>query len=388
MRKVAIIGGKLQGLEAVYLASKAGIETVLIDKRQETPASALCDRFICSNVLEKKTSLIAELMAADFVLPALENKEVLIILDELSRKYGFKLAFDLKSYLITSSKLLSDKLMADHNIPAPKYYPNCKAPYIVKPSSASGSEGVRYIESPEAMEIFLKGVPADESWVAQEFLSGRSYSIEVIGKPGNYKTYEVTEIHMDEVYDCKRVTAPCDITHKMKKDFAEIGVTLATILKLEGIMDVEVIADEGELKVLEIDARIPSQTPTVVYHATGINLIKELADLFCEENFDQSETKQKKQVSFEHLLIKGSQIRAAGEHVISQAGPLKLIKGFCGADEVLTDYIQGAATWRGTFINSAETKEQLDVKRKNMLKAINLMQGEGLEYIDLSPSLI
>lgn len=40
-RKIAVIGGKLQGLETVYLASKAGMETWLIDRKESVPAMGL-----------------------------------------------------------------------------------------------------------------------------------------------------------------------------------------------------------------------------------------------------------------------------------------------------------------------------------------------------------
>ena len=43
---VAVVGGNLQGVEATYLAKKAGWEVVLIDRRSIVPASGLCDRFI------------------------------------------------------------------------------------------------------------------------------------------------------------------------------------------------------------------------------------------------------------------------------------------------------------------------------------------------------
>ena len=62
----------------------------------------------------------------------------------------------------------------------------------------------------------------------------------------------------------------------MKDELRDISVKIAELIELKGIMDVEVIDDEGILKVLEIDARIPSQTPTVVYHSTGVNLLEEL----------------------------------------------------------------------------------------------------------------
>ena len=386
MTRIAIIGGKLQGLEAVYLASKAGMETVLIDKRDRPIAKNLCNHFICCDVLDKDDNMIEELKKADFILPALEDEEVLIVLSKLAEEYNLNLAFDLMAYSISSSKILSDKLMSEHGIPAPKYYPSCRAPYIVKPSNLSGSEGVRYIDTAIEMETFLASRPPNEQWVAQEFLTGRSYSIEIIGEPGNYKTYEITEIHMDQAYDCKRVTAPCNIPEDMKKDFENIATRLATILKLKGVMDVEAIDDHGKLKVLEIDARIPSQTPIVVYHTTGINQVEELGAMFGRKKLNRAYWENKKRVSFEHLLIEAGRIMVQGEHIMSEAGPLSLMPNFCGADEVLTNYQYGDISWRGTFINIADNEQQLDMKRKNMLKEINLLQGEELEYYDLSPS--
>ena len=45
-------------------------------------------------------------------------------------------------------------------------------------------------------------------------------------------------------------------------------------------MDVEVILDDGVMKVLEVDARLPSQAPTTVYWSTGINIVQILGELF------------------------------------------------------------------------------------------------------------
>ena len=41
--RLAIVGGALQGMEAVYLSTIAGFETIVIDKRKEAPALALAD---------------------------------------------------------------------------------------------------------------------------------------------------------------------------------------------------------------------------------------------------------------------------------------------------------------------------------------------------------
>ena len=66
------------------------------------------------------------------------------------------------------------------------------------------------------------------------------------------------------------------------QQFQDLGLRIAAKLTMTGIMDVEVINDQGILKVLEIDARLPSQTPTAVYKSTGTNMLELLYDLFAK----------------------------------------------------------------------------------------------------------
>lgn len=369
MSKVLIVGGKLQGTEALYLSRKAGFGTVLVDKNFEAPAKYLCDEFICCDIFLEDEAFIQALLDADFVLPAMENDQVLEKLIELSQRYGFILAFDPHAYDISSSKIASDKLFHDNGISTPKYYPHCDPPYIAKPSSESGSAGVTYLESEKKVQEFLKDKKIKD-WIIQEFVSGPSYSIEIIGKPGNYRTYEVTQIHMDAVYDCKMVTAPCEISETQRKEFQVMALEIAELINLHGIMDLEVIDHKGEFKLLEIDARIPSQTPITVYHATGMNLMEELRDLFCFGKFKKNYGDKKYFASFEQYLIVGDKVQENGEHIMSQGNPLVFRENFCGADEVLSDYEKDATQWRGTFINWHEDAVGLREKRTEMIKSL------------------
>ena len=67
--------------------------------------------------------------------------------------------------------------------------------------------GAGYIGSHMARALADPDYP--ENLIVQEFLEGPSYSLEIIGRPGAYRTYAVTQIHMDAVYDCCQVTTPC-----------------------------------------------------------------------------------------------------------------------------------------------------------------------------------
>ena len=386
MTKVCVVGGRLQGVEALYLAAKAGMETVLIDKDSSPLGKEICGRFLCEDVLQYNTDLIKVLEEADFVLPALENKAALTVLKYLSKNHDIRLIYDERAYHLCSSKQRSDAMMKAIGLPVPLHYPAGKAPFIVKPSGKSGSEGVRKIDHEEELKDFFDHYDKKE-WVAEEYLDGPSYSLEVIGVPGHYSTYHVTQLLMDPVYDCKRVLSCPNFPAKQKAQFESLAVALGEMVRLHGIMDVEVIEHNGIFKILEIDARIPSQTPITVYHATGWNIMSELAIKFGKQRHHNSVLWDKeKYVSLEQIQVDGKYVDVVGEHMLADAGVLAHLYQFCGADEALTDYAPGKKTWAATMINIADSKKQLETKRKQMFLEIEKRIGGNMIFTDAFPA--
>ncbi|HMM05138.1 MAG TPA: 3-methylornithine--L-lysine ligase PylC [Clostridiales bacterium] len=386
MTKVCVVGGRLQGVEALYLAAKAGMETVLIDKESSPLGKEICGRFLCKDVLQYNTDLVKVLEEADFVLPALENKEALTVLKYLSEHHDIRLIYDEHAYQICSSKQRSDAMMKAVGLPVPLHYPGGKAPFIVKPSGKSGSEGVRKIDCEEELKAFFEDYDRKE-WVTEEYLTGPSYSLEVMGIPGDYSTYHVTELLMDPVYDCKRVLSCPGFPAKEKAQFESLAVALSEMVRLHGIMDVEVIEHDGVFKILEIDARIPSQTPITVYHATGWNLMSELAIKFGKQRHRNSVLWDKeKYVALEQIQVNGNHVAVVGEHRLADAGVLSHLYQFCGADEALTDYAPGKTVWAATMINVAGSKKELEIKRKQMLLEIEKRIGGDMKFTDPFPA--
>ncbi len=374
--KVAIIGGKLQGTEAVYLASACGYESILIDRNPQVPAAGFADRFVCGDVVSEDPAVVAAMKEADFVLPANENDQVLSAVCRICQREGLKLAFDMNAYRISQSKIKSDALFHENHIPAPRYYPQGKPPYMIKPSGESGSAGITYAESREAVEAFLSGCKNPENWIVQEYLTGPSYSIEVIGLPGNYRTYPLTQIHMDRVYDCCKVTSPCPVSPARKQRLSEIGRKIAGLIDLHGIMDVEVIDDGEDLKVLEIDARIPSQTPIAVLYSSGMNELAELADITVSGNFTKPQTDLGRYSVYEHYKREDGHIVQEGEHMMAGAGHLRVLEDFCGSKIAITDLCEdeaGEGDFRGIFVNWADTEEELEARRGEILQKLKTL---------------
>lgn len=380
--KVAVLGGRLQGVEIAYLAGKAGWHVVGVDRDATAPIVGLCQDFHCFDLMESD-QLTALLQTVDFAIPAMEDQEVLDHIDRCAAFAGVRLAYDPEAYLLSSSKIRSDALFAVLGIPAPKPWPFCRFPLTVKPATASGSKGVCCFDDADQFEQWLASVEHPESWVKQEFLTGPSYSIEVIGDGEKYRTFKITELEMDAGFDCKRVTAPVPMSGELATALEDTALTLARSLRLTGIMDVEVILHQGQLKVLEIDARFPSQTPTVVYHSSGINLVQALWH-GGRNGLCSNPAATTRGVIYEHILVEGESLSVCGEHIMAGAGPLCVHHDFFGAQEALTNYRPGRATWVATLIMMGQDLGDAIALREKVIA--NIRQSCGITtYADTAP---
>lgn len=372
MMRVVVAGGKLQGIEAAYLARQAGWTVALVDRGASPPAKGLCDQFYRLDILGDSAKLAGALNGADLVVPAIEDAAVLTALEQAGRKAGVPVACDPAAYAVTSSKKRSDRLLAEMGVPAPRYWPRCEFPLVAKPSEGSGSRGIVKITNKEELALFFEQAgPVKDSYVIQEFLQGRSHSIEVVGRPGCYTPLRVTDLHFDHQYDCQRVLAPTELSPGQETHLGELAVKIAGMVSLKGVMDVEVIDDRGTLKVLEIDARLPSQTPTAVYHCTGVNMLPLLYALFAKGRaVIPPESASPKGVVYEHVRVTPGKVETLGERIISESRCLSRRRGFFGADEALTDYRPGSSSWVATLIITESDRAQAWEKRCRVIENI------------------
>ena len=366
----AIAGGRLQGVELACLARKAGWQTLVMDRDPRAPARRLGDRFVELD-LEQTTELEAVCRDVDILIPALEDTAVLNALVCWGRDHGVPVAFDENAYGITSSKIESNRLFASLNIGIPEPWPTCPYPIVAKPSNASGSDGVAVLRSSEELRSrFPQGVP-NRDWVLQQYIEGPSFSLEVIGRPGDYVPLVCTELFVDAAYDCKAVAAPCHLSKEQRHDLEALGVALAEAVQLTGLMDVEVILHEGCFKVLEIDARFPSQTPLAVHAATGCNMLEMMGELFLNGRMPTRPSLDVvRGVRFEHIRVTPRAIFIEGEHIMGQAGPLAHVTNFWGADEALTNYQAGADEWVATLVVTGENREKAKRRYSRVLRTI------------------
>ncbi|MDR1916865.1 MAG: 3-methylornithine--L-lysine ligase PylC [Synergistaceae bacterium] len=375
--RIAIIGGRLQGIEATYLAGAAGYQSVVIDCDPNAPASGLCDCFICGDALEGEF-LRESFRDIDLVLPAIENERVLESASRVADDMGIPFLFDKEAYGISSSKLKSDRMFAEIGVNAPVPWPHCGFPVIGKPSGQSGSQGVQMIGNQRQLDEWTLQND-DEPFVLQQYLPGPSYSIEVIGDGLDYLPLQITELFMDEVFDCCRVIAPSLLTPELEIEFREISLRIARRLRIKGVFDVEIILHENRCKVLEIDARLPSQTPTAVYHSAGVNLLELMCRSVMEGRLPSVDIRHENTVLYQHIYVDGYGVSICGEHIMGMCGPLHMHNGFLGADIAVTNWRPGASQWVATLIYEGASREELLARQNKSVSRAEELQNKNKE---------
>jgi len=357
--RLAVVGGKLQGTEAAYLALKAGYEVVLIDRRVDVPAAGLDVIQHVMDITADRARSEALLGTCDAILPACEDEATLAWLAGHAPRFGVPLLFDLPAYETSSSKVASNQLFAELDVPRPLPWPDCGFPAVVKPSTASGSIGVSIVNDEQELAAARTALEADGHMVVvEEFVSGPSLSLEVIRYGGAAAVLQPTALEFDRFYDCKRVTAPVEADPALLAAFSTATELIAEGIDLEGLMDIEVMVHGLSPKVIEIDARVPSQTPTAVLHSCDVNIVAVLAEAFMNGELPAVDCSARRGAVYQHVLVENGTVEVLGEHVMGSAGPLTLMEDFFGCHEALTNYRHGATRWAATLISRGDDLAQ------------------------------
>lgn len=323
MRTICIIGGKLQGFEVAYLAHKADMKVVLVDRREKPLILNAVDDFHCFDVIMEPDRLVAISENVDAMIPVNENMETIEFLKKIQDRLACPLLFDFDAYHISMDKKRSRDFFYSIDVPTPADNPT-SPPYFIKPPCESSSVGTSIIYDNKELEAL------DPGMLVEEYLEGDVISLEVVGDGKNFAVAKETKVHVDGTCDCHMVTP---IPHH--QELRDISLKLAKNLRLRGIMDIEAIESPGGLKVLEIDARFPSQTPSAVYHSSGINLVEMLMQVFTGGIGEKDSSEiihDKNHCTFEHLALKDGELVPVGEHVISQGTEYHVFHASDGLD--------------------------------------------------------
>jgi pyrrolysine biosynthesis protein PylC len=72
-------------------------------------------------------------------------------------------------------------------------------------------------------------------------------------------------------------------------------------------------------------------------------------------------------VVYEHIKVTSGAVEVCGEHIMADAGPLRLEPGFFGAHEAITNYAPGQTEWVATLIITGSAREQALLNRNRVI---------------------
>jgi pyrrolysine biosynthesis protein PylC len=127
--------------------------------------------------------------------------------------------------------------------------------------------------------------------------------------------------------------------------------------------------------VIEVDARLPSQTPTAVYHCCGVNIVALLAEAALGRSVRPARCEPQRAVVYQHILVADGGVQVVGEHVLAEAGPLHRENGFYGATLALTDHTPGAERWVATLVVEAAGVDAARRSADDVVRAVALDMG-------------
>ncbi len=181
--------------------------------------------------------------------------------------------------------------------------------------------------------------------------------------------------------------APVETPAGLEKKFNEMAKEIAKGLRLNGLTDVQAISKEGVPNVNEINARLPSQTPTVVYHSSGVNMVSLLAELFLENELPDISIQSSYAVIYQHIRVFDGELRVQGEHIMDEAEGLQIVKDFCGAHEAITNMVADKGHVGGVATLIVKAKSLDDAKKKMARVTQRIMDEYGLDkYNDPGPN--
>jgi pyrrolysine biosynthesis protein PylC len=226
----------------------------------------------------------------------------------------------------------------------------------------------------------------DAKPVVQEFIVGLALSLEVLSRMGVGQPLQITGLEFDAQYGCKRVYAPVEIPEPVEASMNEIGREIASRLDLHGLTDVQALLKGSAPRVNEINARLPSQTPTVVYQSAGINMLELLVDLFVNDRLGHVEVHPRRAALYQHVQVSEGKLRVQGEHIMANASGLRIERDFMGADEAITN-LGGQHDAKEGVATLIVTSNDLQAAKERMAKVVErtMREFELERYSDPAP---
>ncbi len=299
--KVLFIGSRLYD-DVAYHVDELGVESIITESNEEAPNLDLPSKYyIVPRGMDKPMEIAIE-EKVDAIVPLLgidpPLMDVAIMKEEIEEKHNIPvISSNVNAVSIASDKIKTKEFFKSINLNVPPAKVLNKDdfdseeeflgklgfefPIVLKQGEGQGGKDIcitnQYDDVLEYFNTF-------EQALIEKFIEGSEVSIEVIGWDGEYLPLVPVykgETNLEGIHPIKRLRyGPCDFDEMDNEEFRKIAKHIATNLKSEGTIDMDLIysKDENKVYAIEINTR-PSGTRYLSFACTDLNPLNLLVDI-------------------------------------------------------------------------------------------------------------
>ena len=299
--KVLFIGSRLYD-DVAYHVDKLGVESIITESNEEAPNLDLATKYYIVPRGMDKPMEIAIKEEVDAIVPLLgidpPLMNVAIMKEEIEEKHNIPvISSNVNAVKIASDKIKTKEFFKSIGLKVPPAKVLKKDdfenesefieklgfdfPIVLKQGEGQGGKDIcitnDFADVSDYFNLF------DEALI-EKFIEGSEVSIEVIGWNGEYLPLVPVykgETNLEGIHPIKRLRyGPCDFESIDNEEFRKLAKHIASNLKSEGTIDMDLIYSKEENKVyaIEINTR-PSGTRYLSFACTDLNPLNLIVDI-------------------------------------------------------------------------------------------------------------
>ena len=302
-KKVLVLGsGPIrigQGIEfdycsvhATWAFSKAGYETIIINNNPETVSTDfdIADKLYFEPLTTEDVESIVNIEKPDGAVVQFGGQTAIKLTESLMKMGVPILGTKAEDVDAAEDRELFDKILEETQIPraeggtvytaeeAKKVANRLGYPVLVRPSYVLGGQGMQIAISDEEIEEFMaiiNRIAQDHPILVDKYLQGKEIEVDAVCDgtdiliPGIMEHIERTGVHSG---DSISVYPAPTIGRLVKEKIAEYTRRLAKALHVKGLINIQFIAIEEDVYVIEVNPR-SSRTVPYISKVTGIPIV-------------------------------------------------------------------------------------------------------------------
>ena len=302
-KKVLVLGsGPIrigQGIEfdycsvhATWAFAKAGYETIIINNNPETVSTDfdIADKLYFEPLTPEDVENIVNIEKPDGAVVQFGGQTAIKLTESLMKMGVPILLTNAEDVDAAEDRELFDRILEETKIPRAAggtVYTAAEAkavanrlgyPVLVRPSYVLGGQGMQIAISDEEIEEFMEiinRIAQDHPILVDKYLQGKELEVDAVCDgtdiliPGIMEHIERTGVHSG---DSISVYPAHTISDKVRETIAEYTRRLAKALHVKGLINIQFIAVDEEVYVIEVNPR-SSRTVPYISKVTGIPIV-------------------------------------------------------------------------------------------------------------------